>query len=429
MIAEKVKKVKRHIFRLDIVLSCLLAATLVIGFKELELFAGNYEENLSYKKSSNQLFGYDLDYHDIREYRIKKEDKISDILIDQGISHDQILEIEKKAKDVFSLRKIRYGKDFHFVRNHACGPVKAVVYQPGPLHYVVYNLEGDKQVELVERPYTTCTEIATGKIRSSLWNALVEQSVNPSIIGLMEDALSSSVDFYHTQKDDEFKLVYEKKYVGDEEIGIGKLLGAYYKNSNGEHYAVHYENGKYKGYYDYEGRPSRKAFLKSPVKFTRISSGYSLSRLHPVRGVRIPHFGTDYAAPYGTPIRSVADGVVEEATYRGNNGKFVKIRHNKTYQTQYLHMQKFAAGIRPGVRVRQGQTIGYVGSTGLATGPHVCFRFWKNGKQVNHLKENFAPAEPMPASELPNFYITRDRVKDFLDGIPMVDSVRDYTGA
>ncbi|HRD08898.1 MAG TPA: M23 family metallopeptidase, partial [Saprospiraceae bacterium] len=159
--------------------------------------------------------------------------------------------------------------------------------------------------------------------------------------------------------------------------------------------------------------------LKSPVKFTRISSGFNMRRFHPIRRKTIPHLGTDYAAPYGTPIRAVADGVVEEAAYTGNNGRYVKIKHDKVYQTQYLHMQGYAKGVKRGTRVRQGQTIGYVGSTGLATGPHVCFRFWKNGRQVNHLREVFQPAKPMPEAELPTFFQHRDKIKEMLDRIPL----------
>jgi murein DD-endopeptidase MepM/ murein hydrolase activator NlpD len=234
----------------------------------------------------------------------------------------------------------------------------------------------------------------------------------------MEDALASSVDFYHTQSGDEFKLIFEKKYVNGEEVGYGKLIGANYTNETGSHYSVFYQNGEYNGYYDEEGRPAKSTFLRAPVKHVRISSGFSMRRFHPIRRQSIPHLGTDYAAPYGTPIIAVADGVVSQAAYGGNNGRFVKLRHDKVYETQYLHMQGFARGIRPGVRVKQGQTIGYVGSTGLATGPHVCFRFWKNGRQVNHLREVFQPAKPMPQSELPKFFELRDRIKIALDKIP-----------
>ncbi len=161
----------------------------------------------------------------------------------------------------------------------------------------------------------------------------------------------------------------------------------------------------------------KKSFLLSPVKYSRISSPFSYSRFHPIKKRRIPHLGTDYAALHGTPIRTVADGVVISASYTKSNGKYVKIKHDKTYQTQYLHMSRFAKGIVPGATVTRGQTIGFVGSTGLATGPHVCFRFWKNGRQVNHLRENFPPADPMPDEYLPSFFQKRDEIVNFLSQI------------
>ena len=263
---------------------------------------------------------------------------------------------------------------------------------------------------MVEKEIELCEEVVSGKIESSLWGTLEDQGINPAIIDLMEEALSSSVDFYHTRKGDEFKLIYENKYVDGRLTGLGRLIAACYINDNGANYSILYKSKDYEGYFDAEGRPARKSFLKAPVKFTRISSNYNLRRFHPIKGKTIPHLGTDYAAPYGTEIRSVSDGVVTASAYNGGNGNFVKVKHDNVYETQYLHMSRFAKGIRPGVRVRQGQTIGYVGATGLATGPHVCFRFWKNGRQVNHLREKLPPPQPMSMQELPDFFEHRDKL-------------------
>lgn len=399
----------------------MLALTLITGYKKIDSFVRNEGSyNLRSSNSPSQVkFGFDIGNYDISSFSIEKGQVFGKILQEEGISSDVIAEIEEKAKDIFSVNKLRAGKEYHLVRPDSCGKVCAFIYEPSPLHYVVYDLRNNVNVNLYERQYESCVETVSGVIESNLWNTLSEHGVNPAIIDKMEDALASSVDFYHTQKGDAFKLVFERKLVDNEEIGLGKLIGAYYKNDNGDFYAVHYQNGEYNGYYDYQGRPARSSFLKSPVKFTRISSGYNMRRFHPIRRKTIPHLGTDYAAPYGTPIRAVADGVIEDIAYTGNNGRYVKIKHDKVYQTQYLHMQGFAGGLKRGSRVKQGQTIGYVGSTGLATGPHVCFRFWKNGNQVNHLKEKFEPAKPLPDKELEHFFQHRDKIKVMLDQIPL----------
>lgn len=238
---------------------------------------------------------------------------------------------------------------------------------------------------------------------------MVDNGLSYELTAKMEDALQWSVSFHHAQKDDEFKLVFDQNYIDGEQVGVGEVYAAYYKNASNEYYAIWYGKEKYAGYYDLEGRPMKKGFLKAPVKFSRISSRYNLNRFHPVLKRTRPHLGTDYAAPYGTPIYAVGNGVVVEASYTSGNGNFVKIKHDDRYQTQYLHMQKFASGIHRGVQVKQGQVIGYVGSTGLATGPHVCFRFWKDGKQVNHLNLQFPPPDPLPADELPAFFEVRDQ--------------------
>jgi murein DD-endopeptidase MepM/ murein hydrolase activator NlpD len=414
------KDQKKSVIKVDILVSCLLAITLVTGYKKVEQFISKgTDEAVASNKKTEVKFGFDTDKYHLSSFTIAKGELLGEILSENGISGSLIHEISEKAKDVFSVTKIRPGKNYHIVKTDSCsGLPLAVVYEASPVNYVIYDLQ-NKDVKIVEKPTETCVEMTVGEITSSLWGALESKGINPSIIDKMEDALGTSVDFYHTHQGDKFKVIYEKQYVDGKEIGIGKLIGAHYNDANGDHYAIHYRNGEYDGYYNYKGIASKAAFLMSPLKFARISSGFNMRRFHPIRKITTPHFGTDYAAPYGTPIRAVGDGVVEEATYAGGNGRFVKIRHDKTYQTQYLHMQGFAGGIRKGSRVTQGQTIGYVGSTGLATGPHVCFRFWKNGQQINHLKQKFAQTKALPNSELPTFFEQRDVIKKMLDAVPM----------
>jgi murein DD-endopeptidase MepM/ murein hydrolase activator NlpD len=249
---------------------------------------------------------------------------------------------------------------------------------------------------------------------------MVDRGYSYELTAKMEQALKWSIDFHHLQKDDEFRLVYEQDYVEGKAVAVGNVMAAQYTTADTVFHSIYFDNGaesKETGYYDLAGKPMNAGFLKAPVEYARISSYYSLNRLHPILKYRRPHYGTDYAAPYGTPIIAVGNGTVSNASYTGGNGNYVKIRHNETYETQYLHMQKIAAGIRPGVAVRQGQVIGYVGSTGLATGPHVCFRFWKNGQQVNHLKMDLPPAKPLPDSLMGKFVAIRDLYLPQLQGI------------
>lgn len=367
-------------------------------------------------------YGFPEEEYHIVEHTLFPDEFLSDILTKYDVGIEKIFELESKAKDIFSVRNIRAGKKYAIVQKDSCSAAECFVYEPDPFRYVIYDLKDTVDVKIVEREVTTTIETTSGIVESSLWLSMKEQGLSPVLIEKMEDALAWSVDFYHIQDGDRYKLIFERRYIEGKPVGIGSLKGAYYKNSDNEYYAVYYENEKYNGFYDLEGRPTKKGFLKSPVRASRISSSFSMSRLHPILKRRKPHLGTDYAAPYGTPIMAVANGVVTNAGYTKGNGKFVKLKHDKVYSTQYLHMQRFAKGIKAGVHVKQGQTIGYVGSTGLATGPHVCYRFWKNGRQVNHLRENFPPPEPMPKDQIADFFKTRDLIIQELDNIHFKDA-------
>jgi murein DD-endopeptidase MepM/ murein hydrolase activator NlpD len=369
------------------------------------------------------VYGYNAATVSLTEGRIEEGSNLGDILQSNGVSYTDVLELEKASVETFDVRSIRAGKPYTVVHDTCFDVCRAFIYEPSPFYYITCSFDEEGVcVQRIDRPVTTELESAGGRIETSLWNAMMDQDLSPGIIDLMEDALASAVDFHHTQVGDEFKLIYEKKYIEGMAVSLGKVVGAYWRNAEGEFYSIYFDSDKYEGYFDEEGRPTKSAFLRSPVKFSRISSRYNLRRLHPIKKRRIPHRGTDYAAAKGTPIRATASGVVTKAAYTRNNGKYVKLKHDDIYQTQYLHMQRFAKGIRPGVRVQQGQTIGYVGSTGMATGPHVCYRFWKYGKQVDPLRENFPPADPMPEEMLPTFYGVRDSVKVQLDLIDLPPS-------
>lgn len=355
-------------------------------------------------------YGFAIDTLQLQENTIESGQFLADILLDQGLDYPSIEQLVANMEDVFDVRHFRVGKPYTILSNPETKAAQHMVYEPNDYEYVVLELGNDYTVERKKRVVETQQSSVAGKLESSLWNAIVGQGLSYELAAKMEGALQWSIDFHHLQKNDEFKLVFDREFIDGKEVGIGAVHAAYYKTGDNTYHAIYYksEDGKHEGYYDLEGRPMKRGFLKSPVKYSRISSYYNLNRFHPILKRRRPHYGTDYAAPYGTPIYAVGDGVVSRASYTKGNGNFVKIKHSKTYQTQYLHMQKFAKGISVGSHVKQGQVIGYVGSTGLATGPHVCFRFWKDGRQVNHLKMKFPPAKALPDAELPKFEKQRD---------------------
>lgn len=398
---------------------CITIAALIAGYFILH-YVNVPEENLEIifqEEEPEYLFGFERGEHHFEQHTLGFNQNLGDLLLYQGIQWDSILKLDKISGNVFSIRNFRAKKPFTIVKEDQCDSPLCVVYEPNKFTFIKYFIKDEVKIDVVKRDYDICVESASGIIESSLWMAMQENGLGNNIIDKMEDAFASSVDFYHTQKGDEFKLIFEKKYIDGQEVTTGEILAASYKDAQGEHYAVYYENENYGGFYDLSGRPTLGKFLRAPLKSSRISSRYNLRRFHPIKKRTIPHLGTDYAAPIGTPIYSVGHGVVEVAGYTKNNGKYVKIRHDNTYQTQYLHMSRFAPGIKKGTRVKQGQKIGEVGKTGLATGPHVCFRFWKNGKQVNHLRLNFPPQDPLPENELIDFEKKRDVLLNLLDQI------------
>lgn len=362
-------------------------------------------------------YGFAIDTFEVYEARIRPNEFLADILMRHRVPYEQIDRLVRRVGTVFDVRQLRAGKRYVVLSRDTNRMADYFIYEPTIVEYYVFDLK-QASVRRVERPVQTRVRTASGLIESSLWHTMVRSGFSFELAAKMEDAFQWTLDFHHLQRGDYFKLVYEAQYIEGREVGVGRILAAYYNNQGVEYYAIWYDQTEEEGYYDLEGRPMNKGFLKAPVKYARISSAYNPRRFHPIlRRVR-PHLGTDYAAPYGTPILAVGDGVVVKAGYTSGNGNYVKIRHNDTYATQYLHMQRFAKGIRVGAHVKQGQVIGYVGSTGLATGPHVCFRFWKNGRQVDHRRLTFPPPVPLPQKELPAFFKVRDVYVKMLKQVP-----------
>lgn len=374
------------------------------------------------------IYGFFTDSLRVFEGVVKKHETLTDILLPHNISYKTISEITTISKEKFNVRKINSGKKYKiYSQIDSLETVHYFIYESNPIDFVIIDFTdsvitvetGAKEIEYRKRE-------ATGVIKNSLYLTLKNQNISDLLALKMAEVYAWQIDFYRIQDGDNFKVIFEEKFIDGEFIGVGEINSAYFQHRKSDFYAFYYEQNEEGEYFDEEGKSLRKAFLISPLKFGRMTSSYSKRRFHPVLHRFKSHLGTDYAAPTGTPIHATGDGVVMEAKYRRNNGNYVKIRHNGTFMTQYLHMSKIAKGIRSGVAVKQNQVIGYVGMTGLATGPHVCYRFWKNGAQINHRAEKVKSSNPIAKKNLAEYKIYMDSVKSILDSMaiaPNVDSV------
>lgn len=374
-----------------------------------------------------EVDGVVYNYYEVTQGEVKRDEFLSVILNRYGVSAAEVDQIAK-AENVLEKRPtLVVGKPYTVLANKETGKAEYFIYEPSPYHYYTYKLDGTPTITLREREVTRKAAEASGVITSSLWNAIVgNEGIDPSMVfsmaSNMEEAFQWTVDFHHVQKGDRFKLIYEEDWVEGQRVGVGQLLAAVFEFDGKSYHAIRYQSGNYNGFFDEEGRPMAKTFLKAPVKYSRISSRYNPRRYHPVLKRTKAHLGTDFAAPTGTPIYSTANGTVIKKGRTRGNGNYVKVKHDNTYATQYLHMSGFAKGLHVGQRVKQGEVIGYVGSTGLATGPHVCYRFWKNNQQVDPLRLNFPPPEPMGQKDLSEFLQQKDKWLSQLDALPYAET-------
>lgn len=355
------------------------------------------------------LFGINVDSKLLIEDKVKRNQNISEILSNYNVSAETIYHLAERSKDVFDVRKIATNKKYILIcEQDSLKTARALVYEHNPIEYVVFNFQDSIFVEKKAKEVVTVERSAAGIIESNLSMTMQSLGLSHELTNEFVDVFGWQVDFFGLQKGDKFKLIYEDKLVEDKSVGIGDIKAIYFEHYGNDYYAFIYDQGNGIDYFDEEGNSLRKALLKYPLEFTRISSRYSGRRYHPVQKRYKAHRGTDFAAPRGTPIRAVGDGLITEAQYKKYNGNYVKLKHNGTYTTQYLHMSKIASGIRAGVRVKQGQTIGYVGSTGLATGNHLCYRFWRNGVQVDALKVDLPPSEPIKEEFKEDYLVSKD---------------------
>jgi len=365
------------------------------------------------------LFNIPIDSFQVVPGQIRSGQNLSDILVKQGISMTQIDEISKKSILTFDVRKMKVNNPFYFFMNKK-HPTKVeyFIYEINPVDYVVYDLSDSLRIYRDKKPIITQIKTASGVITSSLWNTLEAQALDPNLAISLNDIYQWSIDFYGLQKGDKFRVIYEENFVYGKSIGIGRIFAAQFVHAKEDFYAFRFTQNNEDSYFDDKGKSMRKAFLKAPLKFGRISSQFSNSRFHPVLKIYRPHHGVDYAAPTGTPVMSIGDGTVVAKAYQaGGGGNYLKIKHNSVYTTSYMHLSKFGEGIASGVRVRQGQIIGYVGATGLASGPHLDFRVFLNGTPVNPLTIKSPPTEPVAERYMKDYTIHRDSMLTKLTAI------------
>lgn len=351
-------------------------------------------ENTASKSEPMLLYGLPVDSFEIHRGTIQKNQFLSTLLAQYNVPYIKVDQLVKNSRDVFDVKKIRPGKTFTVLsKGDSIAKAEYFIYEKNPADYVVFCLGDSCYAYEGSHPIRTEVKSGGGVITSSLYKTMQDLDLSPALAMEMADLYAWTIDFYRIQKNDRFKVIYEELYVDTTRLGTGDIKAMVFEHNGEPFYAYRFTQDSIPDYFDEQGLSLKKAFLQAPLKFSRISSGYSKKRFHPVLKRMKAHLGTDYAAPTGTPILAVGDGTVSKSSYSNGNGKYVKIRHNSTYETQYLHMSKRA--VKVGDVVRQGEVIGYVGSTGLATGPHVCFRFWKNGVQVDHRKEKFPPSLPI----------------------------------
>lgn len=368
-----------------------------------------------------KIYGIIIDSLNVYEDVVKPNQNLSEILTGHNVAYPTIDKIAHEWKEVFDVRHIRAGNKYTVICQKE--PTDSIektlyfIYDKSSTEYVLYDLRDSINVEIGQKKINKTVKATSGVITSSLWKTMVDNETDPELALFLSEIYAWTIDFYGIQKFDKYRVLYEELSVDGEYIGIGNIFGAWFHHMGKEFYAVYYEQDSLGDYFDDEGNSLRRTFLKAPLRFTRISSRFSHSRMHPILKYRRPHLGVDYAAPRGTPVRAVGDGVVVKASYSGGAGNMVKIRHNGTYSTGYMHLWKFGKGIKAGVHVEQGDIIGYVGSTGLSTGPHLDFRFYKNNSSVNPLEVESPPAEPVDSAHIEHYNTVKDSIINILDTI------------
>ena len=366
-------------------------------------------QEITEDKLNIEYGGIIVDDYNAIDKKITSGTAVSNLFISAGVDPRTAYQLNFTPDSIFSAKRVKAGKSYTIYQTKdSASKTDYIVYHRSLVEHVVFDFKDSLNVSLYKKPVTTVSKVDSVQIESSMWNAIVDNNLNLGLAGELSEIFAWVIDFFGIQAGDGFKVYYDENYVDSTSVGISKVHAAVFTHNKQLYYAYNYEKGETSGFWDEKGNSLKKAFLKAPLKFTRISSGFTYARKHPVYKVVRPHTGIDYAAPKGTPVMSIGDGKVTLRAWKGGGGNTVYIKHNSVYSSGYLHLSAYAKGLKVGDRVKQGQVIGYVGSTGASTGPHLDFRVWKNGTPINPLKMESPSVAPIPAALMEDFKVVRD---------------------
>ncbi|HUX94702.1 MAG TPA: peptidoglycan DD-metalloendopeptidase family protein [Bacteroidales bacterium] len=361
------------------------------------------------------MYGIRSDSFDLIYGKIRRNGFLSEILLQHGVTMQEIDHAVRNFKSVFDVRTIRSGNKYVlFCERDTIARARYLVYEHDPTTCYVFSFNDSIYITPYRKEIISEIKYASGTIETSLWEAMIADSLHPTLAFKLSEIFAWTVDFFGLQKGDSFKVIYEELYVDDKSLGTGRIFGAQFSWSGAVFTAVPFIQDDRESFFDIEGNSLRKAFLKAPLQFSRISSRYSSSRLHPILRIRRPHYGVDYAAPVGTPVHAIGDGRITSAKRENGSGLIIRIQHNSVYSTAYMHLSRFGKGVFSGAFVKQGDIIGFVGSSGLSTGPHLDFRFYRNGSPVDPLKVEAPPVEPVAEENKSRFEINKSVVLTML---------------
>ncbi|MBN2613801.1 MAG: peptidoglycan DD-metalloendopeptidase family protein [Bacteroidales bacterium] len=364
----------------------------------------------------NLLYDVPVDSFFIEKGRVKQNQNLVQILKQFNLPEGSINRLILNGQKAFDLRKIKAGNNFTaFLSQDTLYQLRYFVYEHTPVDYVFFDFTDSLKIDVRQKEVKSIRKKAAGIIESSLWNAMKDAGIHPMVAIELSEIYAWTIDFFGLQVGDSFRIIYNEILVDTMSVGIEKIEAAYFRHDNRDYYAIPFTQDSTESYFDTDGNSLRKAFLKAPLRFSRISSKFSHSRLHPILKIRRPHHGVDYAAPVGTPVVAIGDGKIIKLGYQGQAGKMVKIRHNSIYSTAYLHLSSYGKGVTNGAYVKQGDVIGYVGSTGLSTGPHLDFRFYKNNVPVDPLKVEAPSVDPVKEENMAAFDSVKSRIIRQLD--------------